>query len=195
MQIVFLHGAWSSPKVFNYLIQNLNLKNNYSTLEYDTRNEFEVNLNLLFEQTQIYEKIFFVGHSLGGIYCLHLANILGEKCRGGVTIATPYGGVASSLMFRLVYPKEPVFRYLDPMSKIVWYNNVAKHPKNWTQIVCKDSGVPWIREDNDGVVTVPSQTWLTGVEMKFVKNGHHEVLQDPETVKLIKEKIKECTGP
>lgn len=189
MQIIFLHGAWSSPKAFNYIVQNLNLTSNYSLLEYDTSAEFYQNLSVLFDKIKNYESVFFVGHSLGGVYALHLADILENKCRGAVTIATPYGGLATSMMFRFVYPKEPVFKYLDPMSKVVWYNNAAKRPSNWTQIVCKSSRVPWIREDNDGVVTVPSQTWISDMKMKFFNNGHHDILQEPEVVKLIKEKI------
>jgi len=190
MQIIFLHGAWSSSKVFNYAIQNLKLTNEYSTLEYSTSKDFDENLNLLFEQIKKYESVFFVGHSLGGIYALHLADRIKDKCKGGLTVATPYGGISSAMIFRLFYPKEPVFKYLDPMSNVVWHNTVAKHPKNWTQIVCKGSSVPWIREDNDGVTSVASQTWVSGIEMKFVNNGHHDILQDPEFVKLIQEKIK-----
>ena len=85
---------------------------------------------------------------------------------------------------------EPVFKYLSPVSRTVWYNSFAKRPDNWTQIVCANSGVPWIREENDGVVTKSSQTWLSNIKYEVLDASHHDVLQDPRTVELIRLKIK-----
>ena len=189
MHIVFLHGAWSSSKSFNFVIQNLGLTTGFSTPSYNTKASFDSNLDYLFEETRSYDEVFFVGHSLGGIYALHLSDIFDKRCVGGVTIATPYGGIESSSFFRFMYPMEPVFKYLSPSSRTVWYNSFAKRPDNWTQIVCKSCGVPWIREDNDGVVTKSSQTWLSNMNYHELDCGHHEVLQDPRTVELIKSKI------
>ena len=36
--------------------------------------------------------MFFVAHSLGGIYSLHLANAIPKQVLGAVTLSTPYGG-------------------------------------------------------------------------------------------------------
>lgn len=145
---------------------------------------------MLYETVRVHETVFFIGHSLGGVYALHLADILDERCKGGVTIATPYGGIESSTIFRFMYPSEPVFKYLSPISKTIWHNSFAKRPNNWTQIVCKSHGVPWIKEENDGVVTKSSQTWLGNMKYEVLDASHHDVLQDPRTVEIIKKKLK-----
>ena len=184
MKVVFIHGAWSSPKSFTYIVDQLNLTN-HILLSYDTKLPFQQNLHNLHNQLVDCTSIFFVAHSLGGIYAAHLAD---KRCLGGVTIATPYGGIESSALFRVLYPTQPVFKTLLPNSTELRYCQQTALP-NWTQLVCLGPGIPWISEPNDGVVTVQSQRALNSIQQLETANTHHDVLQDLNTCWIIKEKL------
>lgn len=188
MKIVLIHGAWSSTKVFNYLTREL-LPLECVVLDYHTSGRFEDTLDMLYEQVSCYQEVFFVGHSLGGMYSLHLADKLQERCVGGVTIATPYGGIPSSYLLSFMFPTEPILKDLSSTSYTIRQNHRAWRPSNWTQVVCRSGGSPWIRGENDGVVPVSSQCSIEQMDKVLFECGHHEVLQDPALVELVKEKV------
>ena len=190
MHIVFLHGAWSSSKVFNYILKCLKYKGSYTLIDYSSKIRFTENLELLYQQVQDLQNVFFIAHSFGGIYASHLAEKLGDKCIGGVTLATPYGGIEGSHVLSMMFPSEGIFKDIASSSRAIKKIAHVQLPENWTSVVCEsNSGVPWIKEPSDGVVTLNSQTARVFNNTVKVAAGHHEVLQDPVAVDIIKERL------
>ena len=72
MTLVYIHGASATSESFNYIRQHIGGED--IVINYDSRNGFENNLKDIQKQLQGIKDIFFVAHSLGGIYSLHLAN-------------------------------------------------------------------------------------------------------------------------
>ena len=72
MKIVYIHGASATGDSFNYIRQHLKHKDEY-IIEYDSKHGFHNNLESMKEQLKDFNDMFFVCHSLGGIYALHLS--------------------------------------------------------------------------------------------------------------------------
>ena len=186
--IVMIHGAWSSPKVFNYILGQFELQQPCITLRHSTHNSLITNVRAMCDALESAGRVFFVAHSLGGIYASLLARQLNSRCVGGVTMATPYGGVSAAPVLGILFPVHRVLRDISPTSPLIRQAANISHP-NWTQVVCKGVAVPWIVGDNDGVVSVDSQESVVGATLVHVECGHHEILQDTVVSSLIKERI------
>ena len=76
MKIVYIHGASATSESFNYIREKLGKG---IDVNYDSRNGFENNLNDIAGQLKGVKDIAFVAHSLGGIYSLHLANMMPKQ--------------------------------------------------------------------------------------------------------------------
>ena len=74
MTLVYIHGASATGESFNYIREHIG--GNDMVINYDSRNGFENNLKSMEEQLRPMKDVFFIGHSLGGIYAIHLANTL-----------------------------------------------------------------------------------------------------------------------
>ena len=71
MTLVYIHGASATGESFNYIREHIG--GNDMVINYDSRNGFENNLKSIEEQLRPMKDVFFIGHSLGGIYSIHLA--------------------------------------------------------------------------------------------------------------------------
>ena len=188
MKIVYIHGASASGSSFNYIREHLNHKDEL-VLEYDSRDGFANNLEKLHTQLKKYKDMFFVCHSLGGIYAVYLADMLSKKVLGAVTLSTPYGGAEVADYAKYFFPFNRLIRdvgpHSSPMKKVDTIE--IKHP--WTQIVTTKGESPWIHVANDGVVTVSSQQHRNDMEFVDLHTNHYEVVMRPEVVDIIKDKI------
>jgi hypothetical protein len=188
MKIVYIHGANASGNSFNYIRENLQY-NDELVLEYDSREGFDYNLDKLYTQLQKYKDIFFVCHSLGGIYAVYLADKLGKKVLESVTLSTPYGGAEVANYAKYFFPFNRLIR--DVGSHSVPIKNLDKikiqHP--WTQIVTTKGESLWIHVANDGVVTVNSQQHRNDMDFIDLHINHYEVVMSPRVVEIIKNKI------
>ena len=90
MKLVYIHGASATSESFNYIRKQIGGVD--IVINYDSRNGFEKNLTAIAEELNNERQIFFICHSLGGIYALHLADKLKDQVVGAVTLSTPYGG-------------------------------------------------------------------------------------------------------
>jgi hypothetical protein len=63
-------------------------------------------------------------------------------------------------------------------------------PPNWTQIVSTVGQSPWIRDDNDGVVTLESMRYRKDFEQIEVPLNHYEIVISDTVVKIILDRIK-----
>ena len=189
MNIVYIHGASASGLCFNFIREHLNHTNEI-VLEYDSANGFSHNLAKMIIQLTGVNDIYFVCHSLGGIYALHLAAVLGDRVLGATTISTPYGGAESADYARYFLPFSQLLRDIGPNSLPIRSSHdiVITHP--WTNIVTTRGASPWILYSNDGVVTIKSQRCRS--DMKFIELdiNHYEVVLSQETVNIIKDELR-----
>jgi pimeloyl-ACP methyl ester carboxylesterase len=134
--------------------------------------------------------VFFVCHSLGGVYALHLANEFPKKVLGAVTIATPYGGAEVADYAQYFLPFSRLMRDIGPSSWVMRQADKIKIQHPWTNIVTVKGQSPFMHEPNDGVVTIASQKHHVDMELVEVDCNHYEVVLSDVVVGLIKERVK-----
>lgn len=185
--IVLLHGANSSSNSFNYIVSQLQLNSkDFTKIDYKSSNGFYFNLENIANSLQHKKRLFLVGHSLGGIYALHLSQLL-DVC-GAVTIGTPYSGSSLADWARFMMPQYQLLHDVGTTSYPIVTGKEFDIKVPWTQIVTTKGRVPWIIADNDGVVTIRSQKSRNDIDYVSLPYNHYEVMCAPETVKIIKTK-------
>lgn len=191
MKLVYIHGASATGDSFNYIRQHVK-RNDDIVVEYDSNHGFYNNLAIIKERLKDETDIFFICHSLGGIYALHLYSEFSEKITGAVTISTPYGGAETADYAKYFMPFSQLLRDIGPNSLPFRQLRDIVVDIPWTNIVTTRGNSPWILHDNDGVVTVNSQRCRKDISYIELAINHYEVVLSPETVRVIKDKIKEC---
>jgi pimeloyl-ACP methyl ester carboxylesterase len=189
-KIVYIHGANATGDSFNYIRKNLR-HNDEIVLEYDSANGFDNNLEMMRQQLENYDGIFFICHSLGGIYALHLANIYQDRVLGAVTLSTPYGGAESAEYTKHILPFNQLLRDISPSSEPMRRTRTIdiKHP--WTNVVSTRGNSPWIIHPNDGVVTIKSMRCREDMRLEELAVNHYEVVLNKKTIALIKNALRE----
>ena len=189
MKLVYIHGASATSESFNYIREHIDC--DHVSINYDSADGFENNLNNIKQQLDNEDKLFFIAHSLGGIYSLHLSNLMPSKVLGAVTLSTPYGGAETADFVKYFLPFSKLLRDIGPNSwPMRQADNIEiRHP--WCNIVTTKGNAPWIHGKNDGVVTVASQRHHhTGMELIEINYNHYEVVLSEQVVALIQERIK-----
>lgn len=122
--------------------------------------------------------IVLIGHSLGGLFAIPAS--ASSNVDRVITLSAPFNGVMSAEMLRW-FSNSPMFETIRPTGWFV--RGVLSRPvhKPTLSIVSK-SGMPHIREPNDGVVTVASQKALQGAIYHEADVNHSEVLLDDEVI-------------
>ena len=193
MLIVYIHGASATSESFNYIRKQIT---GYEDLviNYDSRNGFEKNLADMRYQLSNYHSIFFICHSLGGIYALHLADELKGKVLGAVTLSTPYGGAEVADVAKYFLPYSRLLKDIGPSSWAMRQGDAIDIHHPWTNVVTVKGNSPWVPSPNDGVVTVSSQRHHDqGMELIELDYNHYEVVLSERTVNIINERIKQCS--
>lgn len=191
MTLVYIHGASATSESFNYIRKHIGGKD--IVVNYDSRNGFENNLKDIQKQLQDIKDIFFIAHSLGGIYSLHLANSMPEQCLGAVTLSTPYGGAEVAEFAKFFLPFSRLMRDIGPSSWAMKQAREIKIQHPWTNVVTIKGQSPFIHEPNDGVVTIASMKHLDDMELVEVDYNHYEVVLSDSIVDIIKERINKVT--
>ena len=191
MTLVYIHGASATSESFNYIRQHIGGED--IVINYDSRNGFENNLKDIQKQLQGIKDIFFVAHSLGGIYSLHLANSMPKQVLGAITLSTPYGGAEVAEFAQFFLPFSRLMRDIGPSSWVMKQANNIKIQHPWTNVVTVKGQSPFIAEANDGVVTINSMKHHIDMELVEVDYNHYEVVLSDKIVDLIKDRINEIT--
>lgn len=187
--LVYIHGASATSESFNYIRQKLKADKDI-VINYDSRNGFETNLQIIKENLEQVEKIFFIAHSLGGIYALHLTNFFPDQVLGAVTLSTPYGGAEIADVAKYFLPYSRLLRDVGPNSYAMKYSLNIKTLPNWTNIVTTKGSAPWVPGKNDGVVTIASQMVRDDImELIELDYNHYEVVLSDRVVKIIQERL------
>jgi len=186
MKLVYIHGASATSDSFNYIRSKVGKG---VDINYDSRKGFENNLSDMLERLATVDDIFFVAHSLGGIYSLHLANAIPKRVLGAVTLSTPYGGAEVADVLTFFMPFSRLMRDIGPSSWAMRRADSIKIQHPWANVITMKGQSPFIPEDNDGIVTISSMKHHIDMELIEVEFNHYEVVLSDEVVKIIKERI------
>ena len=188
MQLVYIHGASATSESFNYIRSKMGGRD--MTVDYDSRNGFENNLEAIKEQIGKTKDVFFIAHSLGGIYSLHLANAIPKQVLGAVTLSTPYGGAEVADFAKFFLPFSRLMRDIGPSSWVMRQADRIKIQHPWTNVVTVKGQSPFMAEANDGVVTIASMKHHDDMELVEVDYNHYEVVLSDKIVDIILERTK-----
>jgi len=187
MTPVYIHGASATSESFNYIRQRIG---NGISIDYDSRNGFENNLKDMVDQLDDVDDAFFIAHSLGGIYSLHIANIIPKQVFGAVTLSTPYGGAEVADFAQFFLPFSRLMRDIGPSSWAMKQASKIKIQHPWTNVVTVRGQSPFIPVANDGVVSIKSQKHHEDMELIEVNYNHYEVVLNDEVINIIQERTK-----
>jgi pimeloyl-ACP methyl ester carboxylesterase len=192
--IVYIHGASATAESFTHIRQYVRdeFEEPDMFLVYRNDNGFEKNLEEMKDKLKDAERLFFISHSLGGIYSLYLANHFNENTRGGVTLSTPYGGSKEADFARYFLPFNQLMRDVGAIRGPLVNSRKLKAPENWTQVVTTVGQSPWIAAPNDGVITLESMRFRKDFELVEIELNHYEVVISDKVVELILQKIRKA---
>jgi len=186
MTLVYIHGASATSESFNHIREHIGGED--MVINYDSRNGFENNLKDMQVHLKDHSNMFFIAHSLGGIYALHLANALPEAVIGAVTLSTPYGGAECADVVKYFMPFSRLMRDIGPSSWAMKQADKIKIQHPWTNVVTIKGQSPFMHEPNDGVVSIASQKHHKDMELLEVDYNHYEVVLSEQVIGIIKER-------
>jgi pimeloyl-ACP methyl ester carboxylesterase len=197
MTIVYIHGASATAESFAYIRQFVRDHTELPdiALEYNSADGFQHNIEQMYSQLDDAESLFFISHSLGGIYALHLANRYADRTIGGVSLSTPYGGCRQADFAKYFLPFSKLMKDIGTMSGPMVEARRLPAPPNWTNIVTTRGGSPWIHEPNDGVVTIESMQHRTDFELVELYANHYEVVLSKQVVEIILDVLQNIKRP
>lgn len=195
MLIVYIHGASATAESFAYIRQFVSTATGLPdiALEYNSADGFRHNIKQMYQQLDDADSLFFISHSLGGIYSLHLANRYADRTLGGVSLSTPYGGCRQADFAKYFLPFSRLMKDIGTMSGPIVEAQQLPPPPNWTNIVTTRGDSPWIREPNDGVVTLDSMRHRDDFNLIELPANHYEVVLTKKVVTIILDQIQQCT--
>lgn len=187
MKLVYIHGANASHDSFNYIREHIG--GDDITVDYNSQDGFEHNLETIYRQIKTEKDIFFIAHSLGGIYSLYLSDLLSKQVKGAVTLSTPYGGSEIADYAKYFMPFNRLFKDVGAHSPVIKnsFGLKVKHP--WCNVVTTKGNAPWIIKHNDGVVSVDSMKYRTDMDLVFVECNHYEVVLSTKVLDIIQTRI------
>ena len=170
LAVIWIHGANQSGLSFQYLRSLTRFKNEL-VVEYDTSNKFFDNLEMLSNKiNKVRGPYFVIGHSLGGLYALHLTKHV--DVAGAVSISTPFAGSWTADWARFFVPTYQLFRDVGRRSIPVKESQGINLKVEWTQIVSTKGNVPYHGGQNDGVCTIKSMKSRKDMELIEVPHTH-----------------------
>lgn len=185
INVIFIHGANQTSLSFKYL-QTKTQFSKEIMINYSSMTRFYDNLDMITEQCQNRGPHFVVGHSMGGLYALHLTKYL--RVIGGVSISTPFRGSSTADWAKYIVPSYPLFRDIGKRSDPIKQANEIELNIPWTQIVSTTGSVPYHNGPNDGVVTIASMTHRTDMELVEVPHTHYETMCSDQVAEIVAER-------
>ena len=129
-----------------------------------------------------------IGHSLGGL--IGAGVVEQPDCRGLVSLSAPFGGL-SMAWFLALLREDQMLRDLSPFNPLLRHlcQGVLASGKPFLPIVAT-SGLNFLPGDNDGVVSVKSQTAIEGVTYHSIAVNHFETLLAGEVATLVSDFVR-----
>jgi pimeloyl-ACP methyl ester carboxylesterase len=182
--ILYLHGLGASPLSFRY-IQHKLPEHKILFVQMNPADFVDTTIARVSTFLEGHEDVTIVAHSLGGLIGVGLLSL--PSVSGLVSMASPFGGHPVALVMGL-WSNEPIFKDLSPYG-----GTIRRLQRKWATAgkphlaIVTTSGVPFMGYDNDGVVTIASQTTLVGPRYEALALNHFEVLLSDEAVNLIQD--------
>ena len=189
--VVYIHGNGESSKSFDFLRSHIR-GHREIMVNYDSKNGFDTNLAEMKAALGKHKNLFFVAHSLGGIYSLHLAEILKSRVVGAVTLSTPYAGCEAAEFLQYLYPESQLMRDIRPTSPPIMDSLLMNVSVPWTAIVSTGGYKPVMVAANDGIVTQVSMCARVDMRHVFVSNDHFDILLSKEVADMIQVAVDEA---
>ena len=152
-------------------------------------NRFYDNLENIVSQVKGNGPHFVIGHSLGGLYALHLTKHV--RVAGAVSISTPFRGSSTADWAKYMVPNYALFRDIGRKAHPVTSGHSIEITVPWTQIVSTTGSVPYHNGPNDGVCTIASMMHRTDMEHIEVPHTHYEVVCSQQVADIIRTKYNE----
>jgi pimeloyl-ACP methyl ester carboxylesterase len=135
------------------------------------------------------EQFDIVGHSLGGVLALAIAQ-RSKMVRRVVTLSAPFGGSQVASIMRWFAPGS-ILQDIHPQSDLLRRvrQDVDLLEADVLAVVTYGGTNPLMTGENDGVITVESQMAICGIRMTQRPVNHFEVLLDLDTAHLIEEHL------
>lgn len=184
MNIVTIHGAFSSKNAFNYIMSKFP---EYDWHETDYSGKISgIHDVIKSVEDQIVKPSLLIGHSMGGIIASNL--LTNENVTGIITIATPLNGLNYPYVLPWLYTKKSFINEIGPSSPTIinTKKNIESTTKPVYNIITGRGFNPFITEDNDGVITVNSQITKAFTYKLASPATHTEVLLHEDTVTTLK---------
>ena len=182
-QILAIHGAFSTPTVFNYLQAKMP---EYSWSFFDYSDSTGDIVELVYKASLCADpknKYHVIGHSMGGLMAMGLCEL--PFVSSVTTIATPLGGLDLNV-FQTFFSRSLFLREIARDSQFVKSLQTSNYTKPVQHVITTAGFSPWIYEPSDGVVTLKSQkAWNAGTQVE-INSNHTEVMLNPQTVTCLK---------
>lgn len=183
--ILYIHGAFSTPGSFTRIKEKLPAHEAIQVQYNVGDNIDDVIADCVKKLKENGKRVSIVAHSLGGV----LAAIIAQKTTlvdKVITMSTPFGGSKAADMMKWFNP-HPMFETISSQSSLLrkLYQSGVGCPTR--SLVTTEGQNPMINEQNDGVVSIKSQTAWRAPEYISVPFNHFEVLLADETITIIKE--------
>jgi pimeloyl-ACP methyl ester carboxylesterase len=190
MRLVYIHGATASERSFAFIQESLKSKNPIY-LNYDKESQAKDNIEKMIKELALIDGPFFIiCHSLGGIYATYMQKAFPNDIKGVVSMATPFNGSDIATWGSIFNPGYTLFGDITPHSEFIRYSRSIPITVPWTQIVTTEGNVPWLRGENDGIVTRASMTCRDDVKYIEIPRNHYEVVLSKRAVAAIEKLIK-----
>lgn len=159
---------------------------------YKSSQGFFNNLERIHAEIEHLDNIFFIAHSLGGIYALHLADKLRGKVRAAVTLSTPYGGSQGAQVAQMLLPlyNPQLMADIAPNSGPISQSRAIEIHCPWTNLVTISGNSSLMMAANDGVVTEASMRSRSDMRLVDVNANHYEIVMSHEALNVIKSALK-----
>tara|TARA_B100000085_G_scaffold132085_2_gene120366 strand:- start:795 stop:1487 length:693 start_codon:yes stop_codon:yes gene_type:complete len=182
LNVIWIHGANQTSLSFNYLREKTKFANEI-LVNYSSSDHFTYNLDKISEQIQNKGPHFVIGHSMGGLYALHLTQM--HRIVAGVSISTPFAGSWTADWAKYVVPSYPLFRDIGRRSGPVKTGMNIDLDIPWTQIISTTGMVPYHGGPNDGVVTIESMKARTDMTQIEVAHTHYETMCSIQVAEIL----------
>lgn len=183
INVIWCHGANQTSLSFKYLQTKTQFPNEI-TVNYSSMNRFYDNLEMIADTVKGKGPHFVVGHSMGGLYALHLTKYV--RVVGGISISTPFRGSSTADWAKYIVPSYPLFKDIGRKSDPIKEANEITLDIPWTQIVTTAGSVPYHNGPNDGVCTIASMSHRTDMTHLEVNHTHYETMVSDHVAEIIK---------
>ncbi|HEX8610175.1 MAG TPA: alpha/beta fold hydrolase [Telluria sp.] len=176
MIAVTLHGAHATRDSWNAIRPHLG---ETIDLSYDVAEGFDaITTRLTSELAAVDGPIGLIAHSQGGNLALALADRLGDRVRGAVSMCSPFGGSAAAAILPFLAPlyHPQLMRDIHPRSLPISRGRAIKLRCPWTQIVATE----------DRIVSRISAESRSDMRIVRVATTHTEVLLNAEALDVIR---------